>query len=108
MNIITSTSSSGHVTYKTTLVPGSHVIVEAFFDGRFVSMRKFEIGDVADFGWYNHFFTGRIVSIGKSMITIDKGYGSKNRLKAEKFAYRNWYFDAAEMARRNAEIDRHI
>ena len=98
---------SGARRYKATLVPGKHIIVEFFRDDQFVSMRKFEIGDVAEYDSYNLHYTAPIVSIGKSTVTF-KVYDGKKRLKAENFAWRNWDFNAEEIARRNAETSQYI
>ena len=98
---------SGARRYKATLVPGKHIIVEAFRDDQFVSMRKFEIGDEAEYDSYNLRYTAPIVSIGKSTVTF-KVYDHKKRIKAENFAWRNWDFNAAEIARRNAETSQSI
>lgn len=98
---------SGARRYKATLVPGKHIIVEFFRDDQFVSMRKFEVGDVAEYDSYNLHYTAPIVSIGKSTVTF-KVYDHKKRLKAENFAWRNWDFNAEEIARRNAETSQHI
>lgn len=98
---------SGARRYKATLVPGKHIIVEFFRDDQFVSMRKFEVGDVAEYDSYNLHYTAPIVSIGKSTVTFNV-YDSKKRIKAESFAWRNWDFNAAEIARRNADISQSI
>lgn len=97
----------GARTYKATLVPGSHVIVECFREGQFISMRKFEIGDEAEYDSYNLHYTAPIVAIGKTTVTF-KVDDRKKRLKAESFAWRNWNFNAAEIARRNAETSQYI
>jgi hypothetical protein len=98
---------SGDRRYRATIVPGKHIIVECFRDGQFVSMRKFEVGDVAEYDSYNLSYTAPIVAIGKSTVTF-KVYDSRRRLKAENFAWRNWDFNAAEIARRNAVISQCI
>jgi hypothetical protein len=105
MNIIEYVS--GGRRYRATLVPGKHIIVECFRDDQFVSMRKFEVGDVAEYDSFNLRYTAPIVSIGKSTVTFNV-YDSKRRLKAENFAWRNWNFNAEEIARRNAETSQHI
>lgn len=105
MNIIEYVSGARR--YKATLVPGKHIIVEFFRDDQFVSMRKFEVGDLAEYDSYNLHYTAPIVSIGKSTVTF-KVYDHKKRLKAENFAWRNWDFNAEEIARRNAETSQHI
>jgi len=98
---------SGARRYKATLVPGKHIIVEFFRDDQFVSMRKFEIGDEAEYDSYNLHYTAPIVSIGKSTVTF-KVYDGKKRIKAENFAWRNWDFNAEDIARRNAETSQCI
>ena len=98
---------SGDRRYKATLVPGKHIIVEAFRDDQFVSMRKFEVGDVAEYDSYNLHYTAPIIAIGKSTVTF-KVYDCNKRLKAENFAWRNWDFNYAEIARRNAETSQYI
>jgi len=99
---------SGARRYKATLVPGKHIIVEFFRDDQFVSMRKFEVGDEAEYDSFNLHYTGQIVSIGKATVTIKNSWGDRRRLKAQDFSWRNWDFNAAEIARRNAETSQHI
>ncbi len=99
---------SGLRRYRATLVPGKYVLVELFRDDAFTSMRRFEVGDEAEHGSWNLHYTGRIVSIGKSTVTIRDSWGSGKRLKAADFAMRNWDFDSEEVARRNAEISQTI
>ena len=70
---------SGTRKYRATLVPGKHIIVEFFRDDQFVSMRKFEVGDVAEYDSFNLSYTAPIVSIGKSTVTF-KVYDYKKRL----------------------------
>ena len=98
---------SGDRRYKATLVPGKHIVVEFFRDGQFVSMRKFHVGDEAEYDSYNLHYTAPIVAIGKSTVTF-KVYDCNKRLKAENFAWRNWDFNYAEIARRNAETSQYI
>jgi len=99
---------SGARRYRATLVPGKHIIVEFFRDDQFVSMRKFEVGEEAEYDSYNLSYTGKIVSIGKSTVTIKNAWGDGKRLKAQDFAWRNWNFNSEETARRNAEISQSI
>ena len=99
---------SGLRRYKATLVPGKHIIVEFFRDDQFVSMRKFEVGDEAEYDSFNLHYTAPIVSIGKSTVTFNTMLGHKKRLKAQDFAWRNWNFNFEEIARRNAETSQCI
>lgn len=101
MNIVEHVS--GTRKYRATLVPGKHVIVEFFRDDQFVSMRRFEVGDEAEYDSFNLSYTGQITAIGKATITIKNAWGDGKRLKAADFSWRNWNFNSAETARRNAE-----
>ena len=99
---------SGNRKYRVTLVPGVHVIVEHFIVDRFVSMRRFEVGDEVEYDSFNLSYTGPILAIGKKTVTVESTFKGKKRLKAEEFGWRNWNFNAGETARRNAEISQSI
>jgi len=99
---------SGPRKYRVTLVPGAHVIVEHFRDDQFISMRRFEVGDEVEYDSFNLSYTGPILSIGKKTVTVESSFKGKRRLKAEEFGWRNWDFNAGEVARRNAETSQSI
>lgn len=99
---------SGNRKYRVTLVPGVHVIVEHFIVDRFVSMRRFEVGDECEYDSFNLRYTGPILAIGKKTVTVESTFKGKKRLKAEEFGWRNWSFDSSEVARHNAEVSRSI
>ena len=91
---------SGTRKYRVTLVPGVHVLVEHFRNGQLVAMRRFEVGDEAEYAsWPRRI--GPIVSIGAKTVTLKtseheeahRAYrqhrdGAKH-LKAEEFGWRN-------------------
>jgi hypothetical protein len=99
---------SGLRKYRITLVPGAYAVIEHFKNDQFVSMRRFEVGDEVEYDSFNLSYTGPIVSIGKKTVTVESTFRGKKRLKAEEFGWRNWNFNAAETARRNAETSRAI
>ena len=95
---------SGTRKYRVSLVPGrrGRVMVEYFKNGQFVSMKRFEVGDEAEYAsWPRRI--GPIVSIGAKTVTLktsehgdvglDGGYtqhrGGAKRLEAEEFGWRN-------------------
>lgn len=67
----------------------------------------FALGDTAEYGSYNLSYTGKITKITDKAVTIVAYPGSNmaktHRLSVEEFCWRNFKFDAAETARRNAE-----
>lgn len=65
--------------------------------------KTFEIGDQAVWGAYNLTYTGEIVSIGKSTVTITRfGIGErKKRLDLRSFCFWNWDYDAEKIAKHN-------
>ena len=67
--------------------------------------RIFKVGDVAEYDSYNLSYTGVITKITDKTVTIKKYENSDTvkRLDLETFAWRNYDFDAAETARKNAE-----
>jgi hypothetical protein len=99
---------SGLRKYRITLVPGAYVVVEAFKDDQFVSMKRFEVGDEVEYDSFNLSYTGLIMAIGKKTVTVETSFRGNKRLKAEEFGWRNWNFNAAETARRNAETSQSI
>lgn len=108
MNIFESSSGRTGYGYRTTLVPGQYVTVERIVEGQVVSVKRFEVGDEAEYDSFNLSYTGPIMSItAKSIIVKDSG-GVNRRLKPEVFAWRNWDFDSAETARKNAETSMYI
>jgi hypothetical protein len=99
---------SGTRKYRVTLVPGVHVLVEHFKNDQFVAMKRFEVGDEAEYDSFNLSYTGPVVSIGAKTVTLKTSGGITKRLKAEEFGWRNWDFDATKTARRNAEVSQTI
>ena len=69
----------------------------------------FRIGDEAEYDSYNFAYTGKIVSIGEKMIGIQPDRSKRvHRLDIAYFADRNWDFDAAAIAERNARTSENI
>jgi len=99
---------SGLRKYRVTLVPGQYVVVEHFRDDAFVSMKRFEVGDEAEYDSFNLRYTGPILAIGAKTVTVESTLRGKKRLKAEEFGWRNWNFDSGEVARWNTEVSRSI
>ena len=67
--------------------------------------RLFEVGDVVEYDSYNNSYTGPIVAIGRSTVTIDKDRSSKQiaRLSLYEFIWRNYDLDLERIARKWAE-----
>ena len=106
MNIVEHVS--GNRKYRVTLMPGSYAVIEYFKDDQFVSMRRFEVGDEAEYDSFNLQYTGIIRAIGPKTVTVESSFEGKKRLKAAEFGWRNWDFNSAEVARRNAEVSQSI
>jgi hypothetical protein len=67
----------------------------------------FKIGDTASPDSYNLIYTGKIVAIGPSTVTIH--WHSKNtRLGLYEFSWRNYDFNAKEIADKNFETSQYI
>lgn len=94
------------VHYRTTLVAKSHVIVERLEGDKLITMKRFEIGDMAEYDSFNLSYYGPIVAIGNKTISIRASkYSdceSHTRLKADTFAWRNWNFDQNRVASKNS------
>lgn len=65
---------------------GNHINGPREFD------RTFKIGDVVEYDSYNFSYTGKIVSIGAKLITVES-YDSRFRLDLNTFCWRNWDLD---------------
>ena len=85
---------------------------ERLEDGRYVPTsedkafsRRFSLGDSAVYGSFNLTYTGPITSITAKRVVIEPGYGDRTKsLDLERFFWRNWDYNEAETAARNAEI----
>ena len=69
--------------------------------------RKFDLGDEAEYDSFNLSYTGPITGITDKGVTIQK-WGRTHRLNIYEFCWRNWDFNAAETAARNAETSMYI
>jgi len=73
----------------------------------YIVTKTFRIGDRAEVGSYNLIYTGIVRKITAKTITIVEHEGTSNekvyRMSIYNFAWRNWDFDAAEAAKRNAD-----
>ena len=72
--------------------------------------RKFEVGDLAEYDSYNLSYTGTITAITNKAVSILEPYrgGRTHRLNIYEFCWRNWDFNAAVTAARNAETAMYI
>lgn len=71
--------------------------------------RRFVLGDAAVHGSFNLTYTGTIESISCKRVVINPGYGDRTKsLDIERFFWRNWDYNEAETAARNAEISMSI
>jgi hypothetical protein len=72
-------------------------------------IRDFEVGDEAEYDSYNLRYTGTIVKITEKCVTIETAAPRfVKRLDLYTFAWRNYNFDAAKTAAKNAETLMHI
>jgi hypothetical protein len=62
----------------------------------------FKVDDTASPDSYNLIYTGKIVAIGPSTVTIH-WHGKNTRLDLYTFTWRNYDFDAAKIAKHNLE-----
>ena len=101
--------------YRTTLIPGKHIIVERINDGTVVSVKQFKIGDTVEYFSHNtrledllledmpledllrHYMTtsttshtGLIKSITSKSIMVNTDHGALFRMKPNNFALRNY------------------
>ena len=102
MNIVEHASILNE-SYRVTNVPKAYVVVERLRNGEVISMKRFEIGDRAEYDSFNMRYVGVITAIGAKTITIKEKYqyGRNHRLDTRSFAFRNWDFDALEIAEHN-------
>jgi hypothetical protein len=68
---------------------------------------KLAVGELAEYDSYNLSYTGKITKITEKCVTI-VSYGTTHRLDLSSFCWRNWDFNAAETAARNAETSMYI
>lgn len=94
--------------FRTTIVPKSHVIVERIEGGQVVSMKRFEVGDQAEYDSFNLSYYGPIVSIGNKTISVKTLHGTTKRMGPDSFGWRNWNFDASSADAKNAETSLYI
>lgn len=103
-------SKFGKETFRTTLHPGSCVMIERIRDSTVVDVKLFAVGSIAAYDQVNLTYYGPIDSIGKKTITVKTkfsdslGFTKKYRLKPEKFAMLNWDFDLNTASSKNSEI----
>ena len=86
--------------YRTTLIPGKHIIVERINDGTVVSVKQFKIGDTVEYFSHNtrrHYmttsttsYTVLIKSITSKSIMVNTDHGALFRMKPNNFALRNY------------------
>jgi hypothetical protein len=70
---------------------------------------NFQVGDAAVYDSYNLIYTGTIKSITEKTVTITKKYSNQTtRLPLDRFAMRNYDFDAQRIADANAETMMYI
>ena len=71
--------------------------------------RSFQVGESAVYGSFNLTYTGTVESISCKRVVVAPGYGDRTKsLDLERFFWRNWDYNEAETAERNAEISRTI
>ena len=97
--------SSGEATCE--IVPGVSIRIRGVYgnhvNGPQAFDRTFRIGDTVERDSYNLSYTGIITKIGPKTVTIQDDCLSKtSRLDLSTFVWRNWDFDAAKTAARNA------
>jgi hypothetical protein len=72
--------------------------------------QTFKVGDVAVYGSYNLIYTGTIVSIGAKTVAVRhyEGDTTVTQMDINTFCNRNWDYDAARIADRNADTMMYI
>ena len=95
--------------FRTTLTPGKHVTIERIDSCNLVGIRRFVIGDRAEYdSGYIHYI-GTISSITTKNIVINDQWKEKKwHLNPYTFSWRNWDFVEEYVNQRNAEISMHI
>ena len=77
--------------------------------GEILGVKVFHQGDIAEYDSFNLKYTGTITSITGKNVIIQPPYGSRTkRLDFRAFAWRNFDFDAARVARENYETSSYI
>lgn len=77
-------------------------------------VRRFKMGDLAEYHAYNYVYVGRIVSISDKRVIIEKELGArggeppKASLDIETFDTKNHDFDLETIKKRNADTSLHI
>ena len=89
--------------YSVDIVPGQSIRIYR----KGVLAAGFQIGSEAEYDSFNLSYTGAIKAITDKAVTITK-YGRNHRLNIYEFCWRNWDFNAAEIAARNAETSMYI
>lgn len=91
----------GSMMIRITLHSKSHAIIEAFQNGSLVRMRKYEVGDQAEYhkiSNYDRSNFGPIINITGKNLIVRTREGEVKHLRPEQFGWHNWDFDV------NAEI----
>ena len=97
--------------YETAVVPGMFIGVRSKNrDGSYTEPKLFKVGDVVEYDSYNLSYMGTITKITAKTVTVDKGlsYSKNKRMDLHSFAFRNYDFDALEMAKKNSETMMYI
>ena len=108
MNIYES-SNGYNAKYRTTLVPQKHVTVERIEGGTVISVRRFGVGEIVEYGSYNLAYMGTITNITTKCVIVKTDLrGETKRMKPGEFAWRNWDFSASAAQAKNSETSHYI
>lgn len=84
-----------------------HEYVSIFKNGELVNL--FVVGDEAEYDSYNLSYTGKIVGITDSRVTIRKPHANGDTyLSMYEFCWRNYGFDAEQVAQKNHEAMQYL
>lgn len=103
----THTFGSGWATFTVTVEPKKSITVQRDNE----KPVTFRIGDLCEESSYNLIYTGVVKGITEKNVIVEKEFaykGKTRRMSLENFAWRNWDFDAAEVAQKNFETSQWI
>jgi hypothetical protein len=107
--------STGNVKFQMMIEPGEYIEIHTYRQGQLDRINKFLVGDVAEYDSYNLKYTAQIKQITKKNVIFElshKRFGSDKsptkQMPFQTFAWRNWDFDAVQVAHHNFETMQYI
>ena len=90
-------------TYQVEINPGKSIRISANQYGYNTDV-SFNVGDQAVYDSYNLIYLGTIIKITEKTVTIKPKYSNGNkRMKLQEFCWRNYNFNAEQIAKENYE-----